>query len=309
MMNHILEQKYFSFIGIFIAIGALAKSAQFPFHFWLPETMETPTPVSALMHAGIINAGGYLVIRLSPVLIHATFAHTILTFIGGITAVFGALIMMTQTDIKKQLAYSTISQLGFMMIQCGIGAYTLALFHMIVHGLYKAHAFLSTPTVLQEKRAPKRNLSNYGLIFSYLISGIIIFYAFYGPHFSFNSVQLIYFGILILALTQVIGSKNELASAVKKNTFYTISFFLISFFFYSSFEFLVSSKFKTIMPNNFDSKIISILSVIFLFVLFSFGIYLAKKMQDISSIKSKKIWLFFWNGCYFPIILSKVFKL
>ena len=310
MMHEMVEQKYFSFIGIFIVIGAMTKSAQFPFHFWLPETMETPTPVSALMHAGIINAGGYLVIRVSPILIYAPFAHVLLISIGGITAVFGSLIMMTQTDIKKQLAYSTISQLGFMMIQCGIGAYTFALFHMIAHGFYKAYSFLSTPEILIENKAPKRNLTNYGLIFSYYISGIMIFYAFYNRHnYPFNSVHLIYFGILSLALTQVIGSKKELIFALNKNTVYTISFFIFSFLIYSSFEFLVSSQFNIIMPNIFDTKIVSILSVTFLFFIFSFGIYLAKNMQDISNNKSKKIWLFFWNGCYFPALSSKVFKL
>lgn len=260
MMEQIYSQKYFSFIGVFIAIGALAKSAQFPFHFWLPETMETPTPVSALMHAGIINAGGYLIMRLSPVFIHADFAHIILVFIGGVTAVFGALIMMTKTDVKKQLAYSTISQLGFMMIQCGIGLYSFALFHMIAHGFYKAHAFLSTPLVLKENKA------------------------------------------------RSIEPKKDLFYAIKKNLLYTSSFFIASLCIYIVFEFAVSSKFKNTIPNDYDSKLIVVFSILFLFVLFSIGIYLAAKMKNISNLKSKKIWMFFWNGCYFSVFTSKVFR-
>ncbi|KAB8040794.1 hypothetical protein GCL60_02380 [Silvanigrella paludirubra] len=307
-MTQLQNEKYSSFIGVFVAIGALAKSAQFPFHFWLPETMETPTPVSALMHAGIINAGGFLILRFSPILIHATFFHTILSIIGGFTAVFAALVMMTQTDIKKQLAYSTISQLGFMMIQCGIGAYTFALFHMIAHGFYKAYSFLSTPSILEENKAPKRNLSNFGLIFSYSVSLFFILIAFFQKELPFNSAQFIYVGILILALTQVIGSRKELIFALKKNPLYSGLFFVISISLYLFFEFEVSKKFKYIFPSDFDSGIINMISTIFIFVLFSFGIYLAKLIQDISNSNSKKIWVFFWNGGYIPAISSKLFK-
>jgi NAD(P)H-quinone oxidoreductase subunit 5 len=106
--NQSPEAYKLSIIGTFFALGAISKSVQFPFHFWLPETMETPTPVSALMHAGIINAGGFLIIRLSPMLQQAETAHLVLTFFGSVTAVFGALVMITQNDIKKKLAFSTI---------------------------------------------------------------------------------------------------------------------------------------------------------------------------------------------------------
>jgi len=136
-------------IGFLLVLGAMTKSAQFPFHGWLPETMETPTPVSAFMHAGIINAGGYLVLRLSPILAHAPAALDFLTLIGGFTALFGAAVMMTQTAVKRSLAFSTISQMGFMMFQCGMGAFTAALVHIFAHSLYKAHAFLSSGSVLE----------------------------------------------------------------------------------------------------------------------------------------------------------------
>jgi NADH:ubiquinone oxidoreductase subunit 5 (subunit L)/multisubunit Na+/H+ antiporter MnhA subunit len=306
-INPILDKHSFALVGVLIVIGALAKSAQFPFHVWLPETMETPTPVSALMHAGIINGGGYLVIRLSPVLIHATLAHTILIVIGGISAVLGALTMMTQTNIKKQLAYSTISQLGFMMIQCGIGAYTLALFHMIAHGFYKAHAFLATPTALDEPKAPKRNLSRSGLLFSFTLSGACLSFAFLHEGLLGQSSHVIYFGLLALALTQVIGSRKLIGLAFHHNPFPSTLFFLSSFSLYFAFEFLMIKKFNTIIPNHFDSKFLSFSAVIFLYFLFAVGIYLAKKMQDLSNPLSQKIGLFFWNECYLSSLSSKVF--
>lgn len=135
-------------ICLLYVMGALTKSAQFPLHTWLPDTMETPTPVSALMHAGIINAGGFLIIRLSPLITLSSTALALLAIIGAVTAVYGAVVMLTQTSVKRSLAYSTIAQMGFMMLQCGLGAFSAALLHLVAHSFYKAHAFLSSGSVL-----------------------------------------------------------------------------------------------------------------------------------------------------------------
>lgn len=133
----------YSWIGWLLVFGALLKSAQFPFHTWLPDTMGAPTPVSALMHAGIINGGGYLVVRLSPVLVHTPTALHMLAICGAITAIYGAMVMLSQTSVKRALAYSTIAQMGFMLLQCGLGAFHLAILHLVAHSLYKGHAFLT----------------------------------------------------------------------------------------------------------------------------------------------------------------------
>lgn len=139
---------------VLLAVCASLKSAQFPFHGWLPDTMETPTPVSAFMHAGIVNAGGFLIVRTSPLFIHAPGALGFLTIIGTLTAAFGAVIMLVQPGVKRSLAYSTIAQMGFMILQCGLGAFGLALIHIVAHSLYKAHAFLNAgSTVGAVKRA------------------------------------------------------------------------------------------------------------------------------------------------------------
>ncbi len=135
-------------IGALIVLGAMTKSAQFPFHTWLADTMETPTPVSALMHAGIINAGGFLVIRMSPLLAAAPSALFLLASAGAFTAVLASIIMLTQNDIKRKLAYSTVSQMGFMMLQCGLGAFSIATLHIVGHSFYKAHAFLSAASTV-----------------------------------------------------------------------------------------------------------------------------------------------------------------
>ncbi len=129
-------------VGFFLVACAALESAQFPFPSWLPVTMETPTPVSAFMHAGIINAGGFLILRLSPLFEHAPAALYTLAAIGAITAAFGAVVMLAQPSVKRALAYSTIAQMGFMLLQCGLGYYGLALLHIVAHSIYKAHAFL-----------------------------------------------------------------------------------------------------------------------------------------------------------------------
>ncbi|MFO1066022.1 MAG: proton-conducting transporter membrane subunit [Pirellulales bacterium] len=136
-------------ISCLLVTGAMTKSAQFPFHSWLPETLEIPTPVSALMHAGLINAGGILVIRMSPLIVQSHLALDCLTVIGTATALIGSVAMMTQPTVKKALAYSTVAQMGFMMLQCGLGAFSAALLHILGHSLYKAHAFLSSGSAIE----------------------------------------------------------------------------------------------------------------------------------------------------------------
>lgn len=140
-------------IAVLLVIAGVLKSAQFPLHGWLIEVMETPTPVSALLHAGIINAGGFLLLRFANVLALSWPALDLLLVVGGLTALFGSVVMMTQTSVKVSLAYSTIAQMGFMMLQIGLGAFSAALLHLVAHSLYKAHAFLSSGSVIDLARA------------------------------------------------------------------------------------------------------------------------------------------------------------
>jgi NAD(P)H-quinone oxidoreductase subunit 5 len=136
-------------ICLLLIAGAMMKSAQFPFHSWLPDTMETPTPVSALMHAGIINAGGFLIIRLNPLVTLSPAALSLLALFGAFTALFASLVMLTHASVKRSLAFSTVAQMGFMMLECGLGAFGLAVLHLVAHSLYKAHAFLASGSIVQ----------------------------------------------------------------------------------------------------------------------------------------------------------------
>jgi NADH-quinone oxidoreductase subunit L len=136
-------------IALLILCGAVGKSAQFPLHVWLPDAMEGPTPVSALIHAAtMVNAGVYLVARANPLFGHAQEVMVVVAAIGIFTAILAASIAFTQTDIKRVLAYSTLSQLGYMFASLGVGAWTAAIFHLMSHGFFKGLLFLGSGSVI-----------------------------------------------------------------------------------------------------------------------------------------------------------------
>jgi NAD(P)H-quinone oxidoreductase subunit 5 len=139
-----------------VVLAAALKCAAFPVHGWLTEVMEAPTPVSALLHAGIINSGGVLLIALAGLVQESPGAMAALVMIGGFTALFGALVMLTQSAVKTALAWSTVAQMGFMLLQCGLGLWALALLHIVAHSLYKAHAFLSSGGAVQAVNAIRK---------------------------------------------------------------------------------------------------------------------------------------------------------
>jgi NADH-quinone oxidoreductase subunit L len=136
-------------ITLLLFLGATGKSAQIPLYVWLPDAMEGPTPVSALIHAAtMVTAGVYMVARSAPLFNLAPASMTVVAWIGGLTAVFAASIALVQTDIKRVIAYSTISQLGYMFLGCGVGAYAAAIFHLMTHGFFKALLFLGAGSVI-----------------------------------------------------------------------------------------------------------------------------------------------------------------
>src|SRR5262245_21843689 len=136
-------------IGLCLFVGAAGKSAQIPLYVWLPDAMAGPTPVSALIHAAtMVTAGVYMVCRLSFLYAAAPVASAVIAWIGAVTAIFAATIAIAQTDIKKVLAYSTVSQLGYMFLAAGVGGYTGAIFHLVTHAFFKALLFLGAGSVI-----------------------------------------------------------------------------------------------------------------------------------------------------------------
>lgn len=198
---------------LLIAIAALLKSAQLPLHGWILEVMETPTPVSALLHAGIINAGGFLVIRFAVLMTLSPPALHVLAVIGLITALFGSLVMLTQTSVKVSLAYSTIAQMGFMLLQCGLGAFGAALLHIVAHSLYKAHAFLSSGSVIDLLRtswspspggAP--HPARFAIALALVLSGALAVSAAFGASFADKPGVFALGAILMMSLTLLVAN-------------------------------------------------------------------------------------------------------
>jgi NADH-quinone oxidoreductase subunit L len=158
-------------IGVFLVTGTIGKSAQFPLHVWLPDAMEGPTPVSAMIHAAaMVSAGVYMVIRMFPLLEAGANPHygvynaplLLMAYVGGFTALFAAIIAVAQNDVKRVLAYSTISQLGYMVAALGIGAYPAAAFHLITHGIFKALLFMSSGSVIHAMEHGEHHVHDHG---------------------------------------------------------------------------------------------------------------------------------------------------
>jgi NAD(P)H-quinone oxidoreductase subunit 5 len=145
--------------ALLLVVAAVLKSAQFPVHGWLIEVMETPTPVSALLHAGVVNAGGVLLLRFSDVLMQSPIAQGLLVVLALGSIIVGSLAMMAQNSVKAALAWSTVAQMGFMLLQCALGAFGAALFHILAHAAYKANAFLSAGTLSDKRPVQERSVA------------------------------------------------------------------------------------------------------------------------------------------------------
>lgn len=182
-------------IALFFLIGAMGKSAQFLFHTWLPDAMEGPTPVSALIHsATMVSAGVFLILRLSPLFEDAFYVRQLMIIIGGCTTFFAASVAMTQHDIKRVIAYSTCSQLGYMFLAAGLSAYTAAFFHLVTHACFKALLFLGAGSVIHAM-SNEQDMRNMGglkkkipltyafmCIGSLALTGIPVFSGYFSKH-------------------------------------------------------------------------------------------------------------------------------
>lgn len=162
---------------VLLVIGVLLKSAQIPFHGWMQAVMEAPTPVSALLHAGVVNIGGFVMIRLAPLMAHAYIAQGILIGVGLATTIIAALVMSIKVAVKGTLAWSTIGQMGFMLVQCGLGAWHLALMHLLAHSLYKAHTFLSSGSIVQQWRGNHIVHTPHARIWHLMAAMVVVFIA------------------------------------------------------------------------------------------------------------------------------------
>ncbi len=164
--------------AVCLVAAVLLRTAVLPVHGWLIQVMEAPTPVSALLHAGVVNLGGFVLLRFAPLLEASAAARWLLVGAGLATAVLAGLVMLTRVSVKVRLAWSTVAQMGFMLLEIGLGLYTLAALHLIGHSLYKAHAFLAASSVVRQARLqalrPSAPPARLGLFMAPLLAGLVV---------------------------------------------------------------------------------------------------------------------------------------
>lgn len=204
--------------GFLLVAGVALRSAQLPFHGWLIQVMEAPTPVSALLHAGVVNIGGYVLIRLAGLMGLLSGPMTALIMIGATTAVLAALVTMTRVSVKVALAWSTAAQMGFMLLECGLGAWDLALLHLVAHSCYKAYAFLSSGGVVAAHAqralaptAPKATVGQWALALAGAGSLAAVAAAFAWPAFDTDPRGWVAVGLLAVALAPLFAAMDGTA--------------------------------------------------------------------------------------------------
>ncbi|MCM8536067.1 MAG: hypothetical protein NE334_09040 [Lentisphaeraceae bacterium] len=202
------ELKYSSLItgGLLIILTSMTQSAIWPFHRWLTSSLNSPTPVSAMMHAGLINGGGFLLARFAPLYFQESVLLNSIFVIGIITALTGTLWKLMQSDVKRMLANSTMGQMGFMFAQCGLGLFPAAVAHLCWHGLFKAYLFLSSGSAAKVKRLDldyPPSLKNFSLAFVCGLAGAYIFCLSSGKNFVAADTTVFLVALALIAGTQM----------------------------------------------------------------------------------------------------------
>ena len=210
---------------VLLACTAVLKCAQLPFHGWLIQVMEAPTPVSALLHAGIVNLGGFVLLRFAPLVSEVPAAQVLLVVVGAATAVLAALVMTTRISIKVMLAWSTCAQMGFMLMQCGLGAWDMALLHLLAHSLYKAHAFLGAGGAVRRAQmaqlTPQAAAVGWGGTAIGAVTGIVMVgvagavWSLWVPSLVASPAMWVLAGIVSLALVPLVRTQQQSAQWLK----------------------------------------------------------------------------------------------
>lgn len=291
--------------GIFLVISAGLKSVQVPFHGWLLDVMEAPTPVSALLHAGLLNAGPFLIIRFAYLIDLTSTATIVLVIMGALSAIYGAITASLQPTIKTALAYSSVGHMGFTLMVCGMGVYSASLLHLIAHSFYKAHAFLSSGSLID--RVQTKNALNYkrlnnssrlflgALSATALFAGITYLWAL-NTHLEFQMMliaSIIFLGILSLQLN-TFDSNNSYRSIL----YLTVGSILVINFFYL-FEKFISLYLGSVIPEvrnpNEILQIVSI-SILLVFSLTVLSHSVSSKLMETRLFRNLEV--HFRNGLY-----------
>jgi len=298
--------------GLLLVISACLKSVQIPFHGWLLEVMETPTPVSALLHAGLLNAGPFLVLRFSGLLDLTSTATTVLIIVGAMSALFGAISASTQTSVKTALAYSSVAHMGFTLFVSGLGIYSAALLHLVAHSFYKAHAFLSSGSLIEKVQTSGAThyfrQYNWGkIVLAVILSSAIFVATSYmwfdtvSPEFQLLVIAaVIFMGVLSIHIN-TLDSNNSRRSIL----FLLVASFLVINFFYG-FEHLFSLYLGNEVPGirSLDwNSMLLLLAIVALFLLTILSQTVLKTSG--SPLILQKLNIHFRNGLYLNQLFNR----
>lgn len=301
--------------AMLIVAAAGLKSAQFPFHGWLIQVMEAPTPVSALLHAGIVNAGAFLILRMTPVVSHYEPALFTLALVGLITLALASLIMLTQTSIKVSLAWSTTAQMGFMLLECGLGLYSLAMLHLVTHSLYKAHAFLASGSGVDAFRGPKLPKPTKGFSFGRLVLALVaslLTVAGVGGVFGLNLQEqpalLAAAFVVAMASTQLLfhtaneaGENNLWLQGLLRIVLVSVAYF--------SLEAVFTSLIKdSVLPIQNAASSMQYAMTALVVLAFAALLTLQQVLKYYPALLGKSIYVHLHNGLYIDVFITRVIE-
>jgi NAD(P)H-quinone oxidoreductase subunit 5 len=300
--------------SILIALAAFLKSAQFPTHGWLIEVMETPTPVSALLHAGLLNAGPVLLIRMAHLMEVSSYAPVLIIIVGGFTALFASSAFLTQTSIKTSLGYSSVAHMGFSLLVCGIGAYSVALLHLVAHSFYKAHAFLSSGSIIEVMRISKiKSSKRTGSIIKIILSIILATFLFtviafvWGVDLTKDISLLLVGGVIVMGLSTLFATaldSNESNFAALFRTAILAIIVAVSFFTLESGSTLLL---KSQLPETSGMSSLEITMFIILLIVFG-AVAIIQILAPTFSVKPfyRRLAIHLRNGFYANAIFDRM---
>lgn len=301
--------------ALLLAAAAMLKSAQFPTHGWLVEVMETPTPVSALLHAGLLNAGPFLIIRMAYVMEASTYAPVVLIVLGGFTALFASVVFLTQTSVKTALGYSSVAHMGFSIMVCGFGVYPAAMLHLVAHSFYKAHSFLSSGSTIDLVRAAKvTGGKRIGSPFKIVLGIVTALVLYLGYAFIWGIQPDKEFGLLAIGGIMILGLSRLFTSAFDSNgslkvmlRVVLLSFVVITSFFAleSATHYILSSQLPELMQPSFVETII-IVGLLLLFAAVVFFQILAPVLESKPMYRAMAIHL--RNGLYVNTLFDRTVR-
>ncbi len=292
--------------NLFLILAVLTKSAVFPFNTWLPDTMEAPTPVSAFMHAGIINIGAFILISNFELLSMTPSLLTFLIIIGSISALIGSAAMLTQVDVKRFYAYSTIAQMGFLMIQIGLGQTTIAMLHIMAHGFYKSYSFFKSPSAIEynqrnfiNQKEKIKSFSFSNALFALSINAVLFFSSLEVlNYFSIDKPSSLFLVFIFLSSNIIFSyktSRNSIVNSLKKS-------FLIYLSYSLSYAFIFQIT-KDVLAAPTSSNFIEYTLIAF-FTLFTL-VQLFKE-RIIKSSLGRNTFIHLYNGLYIGTIFNRI---